>query len=134
MLGLRPTLPPFTPPDFRQLVEHCWHQEPKKRPTFEFVLDQLIALRQALGIGRTPPLQPNTLRVREAVERAGASNQVIMLWVQFIDIYCEDKDGRGRVKTPTVCCKPSQATQVWYKLYVQDKHHGLQLKCSVCNA
>lgn len=31
VLGLRPTLPPFTPADFRTLVEDCWHQDPDKR-------------------------------------------------------------------------------------------------------
>lgn len=31
VLGLRPTLPPFTPADFRALVEDCWHQDPEKR-------------------------------------------------------------------------------------------------------
>jgi hypothetical protein len=31
VLGLRPTLPPFTPADYRSLVEDCWHQDPFKR-------------------------------------------------------------------------------------------------------
>jgi hypothetical protein len=31
VLGLRPTLPPFTPPEYRSLVEDCWHGDPDKR-------------------------------------------------------------------------------------------------------
>ena len=31
VLGLRPPLPPFSPPDFRDLVEACWAHEPDKR-------------------------------------------------------------------------------------------------------
>mgnify|MGYP001811222418 CR=1 FL=1 len=31
VLGLRPKLPPFTPPDFKALIEECWAQDPEQR-------------------------------------------------------------------------------------------------------
>jgi hypothetical protein len=31
VLGLRPTLPPFTPGEFKELIEECWAQDPDKR-------------------------------------------------------------------------------------------------------
>lgn len=33
--GLRPTLPPFTPADFKALVADCWHPNPDKRWAWE---------------------------------------------------------------------------------------------------
>eukprot|EP00878_Enallax_costatus_P009888 GHUV01010325.1.p1 GENE.GHUV01010325.1~~GHUV01010325.1.p1 ORF type:complete len:322 (+),score=102.52 GHUV01010325.1:98-1063(+) len=75
VLGLRPTLPPFTPPDYRELVEQCWHQDPDKRPTFETVLAKLIAMRQALGSARTPPLQRYKLQTKVVAEKRNSSEQ-----------------------------------------------------------
>jgi hypothetical protein len=31
VLGLRPTLPPFTPAEFKELIEECWAQDPDRR-------------------------------------------------------------------------------------------------------
>ncbi|KAG2495033.1 hypothetical protein HYH03_006965 [Edaphochlamys debaryana] len=44
--GLRPELPPDTPPDFRRLAESCWHADPRRRPTFEKVLARVQGMRQ----------------------------------------------------------------------------------------
>jgi len=32
--GVRPTIPSWTPPVFKQLIEALWHQDPTQRPTF----------------------------------------------------------------------------------------------------
>ena len=34
----RPPFPAATPPLFRALVERCWHQDPKQRPSFKALL------------------------------------------------------------------------------------------------
>ncbi|KAF5833121.1 hypothetical protein DUNSADRAFT_10671 [Dunaliella salina] len=55
--GKRPAWPPVVPKGYRDLVEACWDQDPDARPTFEGILQRLIALRKELGTS-TPPLQP----------------------------------------------------------------------------
>lgn len=85
VVGLRPTLPPFTPPDFRELVEQCWHQEPDKRPGFEVVLAKLVAMRQALAIVKTPPLQRYKLQTKQVAEKGNSSDPVSL---EAADLYC----------------------------------------------
>ncbi|KAG5178908.1 putative serine/threonine protein kinase [Tribonema minus] len=47
--GLRPTLPPATPPPLAQLVRACWAADPALRPSFALVCDAAVpALRAAL--------------------------------------------------------------------------------------
>ncbi|KAG2440276.1 hypothetical protein HXX76_004388 [Chlamydomonas incerta] len=45
--GLRPVLPPHTPPDYRALAERCWQSEPRQRPTFQEILEELHRMRHA---------------------------------------------------------------------------------------
>jgi serine/threonine protein kinase len=54
--GVRPTIPANVPVAFRELMGHCWSQQPEERPTFEQILrripseitaDDTIALREA---------------------------------------------------------------------------------------
>ncbi|WIA39118.1 hypothetical protein OEZ86_005253 [Tetradesmus obliquus] len=79
VLGLRPTLPPFTPPDFKALIEECWAQDPEQRPSFDAILAKLLAIRHALGPAATPPLARYTLqhkgRVRERSKSEEAQRQ-----------------------------------------------------------
>lgn len=39
--GRRPTLPPNTPTSLRSLITSCWDADPKKRPSFSEILEQL---------------------------------------------------------------------------------------------
>eukprot|EP00775_Hariotina_reticulata_P003853 gene3853-4110_t len=71
VLGLRPTLPPFTPADYRSLTEECWHQDADKRPSFDVVLTKLLAMRQSLGQAQTQPLQRYKLQSKGTFNAAG---------------------------------------------------------------
>lgn len=42
--GLRPEIPSFVPPQFRALIERCWHSDPTKRPSFDKVTEALEAI------------------------------------------------------------------------------------------
>ncbi|KAF5833115.1 hypothetical protein DUNSADRAFT_10665 [Dunaliella salina] len=59
--GKRPAWPPVVPKGYKDLVEECWDQNPDARPTFEVILQRLLALRKELG-HPTPPLQPFSLQ------------------------------------------------------------------------
>ncbi|PNH11050.1 putative serine/threonine-protein kinase [Tetrabaena socialis] len=45
--GLRPVLPPYTPPAFRLLVESCWDASPHARPSIQEVMAALQSMRAA---------------------------------------------------------------------------------------
>jgi serine/threonine protein kinase/GTPase SAR1 family protein len=45
--GLRPTLPPDTPPAFKMLLRQCWHSDAEKRPAFAEITH---ALRRIAGL------------------------------------------------------------------------------------
>ncbi|PNH11071.1 Mitogen-activated protein kinase kinase kinase MLK4 [Tetrabaena socialis] len=47
--GLRPVLPPYTPPAFRLLVESCWDASPHARPSIKEVMAALQSMRAAHG-------------------------------------------------------------------------------------
>ncbi|PNH11049.1 putative serine/threonine-protein kinase, partial [Tetrabaena socialis] len=47
--GLRPVLPPYTPPAFRLLVESCWDANPHSRPSIQGVMAALQSMRAAQG-------------------------------------------------------------------------------------
>ncbi|KAL6760519.1 kinase-like domain-containing protein [Haematococcus lacustris] len=53
--ALRPRWPSVTPPGFRTLASQCWNHVADARPSFEAVLEELVALRVAEP-GDTPPL------------------------------------------------------------------------------
>ncbi|GFH10260.1 mitogen-activated protein kinase kinase kinase MLT, partial [Haematococcus lacustris] len=53
--ALRPLWPSVTPPGFRALASQCWNHVADSRPSFEAVLEELVALRAAEP-GDTPPL------------------------------------------------------------------------------
>ncbi|KAI8468110.1 MAG: kinase-like domain-containing protein [Monoraphidium minutum] len=74
VLGLRPPLPPFTPAEFRALVEACWAPQPEKRPTFDQLLPRLVAMRQALSL-TTPPLHRYQLRPKKPPPAAGGGGE-----------------------------------------------------------
>jgi serine/threonine protein kinase len=38
--GDRPTLPDSVIPAYRELIEHCWSQNPRDRPSFRQIIDQ----------------------------------------------------------------------------------------------
>ncbi|KAG0586936.1 hypothetical protein KC19_2G128900 [Ceratodon purpureus] len=46
--GLRPKLPDYCPPMLKDLIEKCWSQEPKERPTMGDVCSQLRHLKYLL--------------------------------------------------------------------------------------
>jgi tRNA A-37 threonylcarbamoyl transferase component Bud32 len=39
--GQRPTIPSYCPPEWEQLIEDCWQEDPDKRPTFEEIIQRL---------------------------------------------------------------------------------------------
>jgi hypothetical protein len=39
--GERPTIPSTCPRKLRKLIKKCWHQDPRKRPTFQRIVDKL---------------------------------------------------------------------------------------------
>ncbi|KAJ3339944.1 copper transport protein ctr1 [Gonapodya sp. JEL0774] len=38
--GLRPPIPEKVPAGFKSIIEHCWHQDPGKRPTFVQMIEE----------------------------------------------------------------------------------------------
>jgi serine/threonine protein kinase len=42
--GLRPTIPHSCPQEFAELISKCWQTNPKKRPNFEEIVNQLTGL------------------------------------------------------------------------------------------
>ncbi|KAG1661344.1 hypothetical protein FOA52_005906 [Chlamydomonas sp. UWO 241] len=48
MRGLRPTFPPHTPPNYKQLAQECWSGAPAQRPTFKDVLLLLNTMLDAM--------------------------------------------------------------------------------------
>eukprot|EP00455_Lapot_gusevi_P010603 TRINITY_DN14806_c0_g1_i2.p1 TRINITY_DN14806_c0_g1~~TRINITY_DN14806_c0_g1_i2.p1 ORF type:complete len:108 (+),score=23.34 TRINITY_DN14806_c0_g1_i2:114-437(+) len=39
--GLRPPIPPDTPPELAKLMQDCWHGNPYERPTFTQILERI---------------------------------------------------------------------------------------------
>ncbi|RLN52158.1 hypothetical protein BBP00_00009705 [Phytophthora kernoviae] len=46
---MRPGLPQKTPPKIAELIEHCWNQDPTKRPEFSAIMQVLPYIKQALS-------------------------------------------------------------------------------------
>lgn len=42
--GQRPEIPDNCPLPYKQLIQRCWCRDPKLRPTFEQILEQLAAM------------------------------------------------------------------------------------------
>ena len=42
--GLRPTMPPGSPPGLNQLVASCWHSNPECRPSFKDLVPALDSM------------------------------------------------------------------------------------------
>jgi serine/threonine protein kinase len=47
--GMRPTMPRVSPPEYATLINDCWHQDPEKRPTFDYIVDRLQAFLNNLS-------------------------------------------------------------------------------------
>ncbi|CAN4078660.1 unnamed protein product [Withania somnifera] len=47
--GLRPTIPKSSHPEFAELLEKCWQQDPTQRPDFSEILDILKQLTREVG-------------------------------------------------------------------------------------
>lgn len=45
---MRPALPRHTPLKIGELVEHCWHQDPSRRPDFSAILEALPLVKSSL--------------------------------------------------------------------------------------
>ncbi|GLE08823.1 hypothetical protein PINS_up020247 [Pythium insidiosum] len=45
---MRPALPRHTPLKIGELVEHCWHQDPNRRPDFSAILEALPLVKLSL--------------------------------------------------------------------------------------
>jgi hypothetical protein len=45
---MRPALPRHTPLKIGELVEHCWHQDPLRRPSFADILEALPLVKLSL--------------------------------------------------------------------------------------
>lgn len=48
----RPTLPAWTPPALAGLIKLSWDADPKRRPVFPKIIEQLQALKRSLILGR----------------------------------------------------------------------------------
>lgn len=46
---MRPALPRQTPPKIVELIEHCWNQDPTRRPDFSSILKVLPFVKQSLS-------------------------------------------------------------------------------------
>lgn len=45
---MRPALPRHTPQKIGELVEHCWHHDPARRPNFSAILEALPLVQKSL--------------------------------------------------------------------------------------
>lgn len=76
----RPALPPTTPPAIEKLTRLCWDADPKKRPVFAKVIDQLQGIKRGLimntGIGAAerehPPARAETRPTQSRAAAMGA--------------------------------------------------------------
>ncbi|KAK5576661.1 hypothetical protein RB653_007805 [Dictyostelium firmibasis] len=50
MKGLRPTIPPECPTDMKQLITDCWNGDPKKRPSFNSILERLTLMQKTFNL------------------------------------------------------------------------------------
>lgn len=46
--GLRPTIPPDTPPEMGEVIQTCWQADPSKRPTSDSVYKSLLSIAKKL--------------------------------------------------------------------------------------
>ena len=69
----RPTLPPSTPPPLEKLIKCCWDAEPKKRPPFSRIIDQLRAIDLRADRAGSPD---RSGRLRRQIEKGAASSRV----------------------------------------------------------
>ncbi|KXZ51145.1 hypothetical protein GPECTOR_13g632 [Gonium pectorale] len=53
--GSRPPLPPWLPPAYAAIVQACWAQAPRDRPSFAAIVEQLEALAASTAAAATPP-------------------------------------------------------------------------------
>eukprot|EP01094_Clydonella_sp_ATCC50884_P010612 TRINITY_DN2033_c1_g1_i1.p1 TRINITY_DN2033_c1_g1~~TRINITY_DN2033_c1_g1_i1.p1 ORF type:complete len:2147 (+),score=597.65 TRINITY_DN2033_c1_g1_i1:403-6441(+) len=47
--GVRPPLPPYTPPELGKLIVECWDGDPAKRPDFKYVLAKLVEFSRSIA-------------------------------------------------------------------------------------
>jgi hypothetical protein len=45
---MRPALPRQTPVKIGELIEHCWHHDPARRPDFGSILEALPLVKKSL--------------------------------------------------------------------------------------
>lgn len=45
---LRPPIPERCDPEWRKLMEQCWHADPESRPSFTVITDRLRSMSAAL--------------------------------------------------------------------------------------
>jgi hypothetical protein len=45
---MRPALPRQTPQKIGELIEHCWHHDPARRPEFSAILEALPLVKLSL--------------------------------------------------------------------------------------
>jgi len=50
LAGERPALPSDTPPEFKTVIEQCWHSNPSVRPTFSQTVTTLLQLAKSRSI------------------------------------------------------------------------------------
>ncbi|EFA81294.1 WD40 repeat-containing protein [Heterostelium album PN500] len=48
--GLRPTIPVECPESYQSLIKECWHEDPKKRPSFEEIIVKLKHMQQTFPL------------------------------------------------------------------------------------
>ena len=53
--GLRPPVPPDTPPAVADLMQRCWAADPVMRPPFTRICEELAAIRAALEAAGVVP-------------------------------------------------------------------------------
>ena len=69
----RPTLPPSAPPPLEKLIKACWDTDPKRRPPFSRIIDQLRAIeRTTCGVSKSVDRARGTADLRERSHDGGA--------------------------------------------------------------
>eukprot|EP01133_Synstelium_polycarpum_P008373 gene8373-9840_t len=48
--GLRPTIPAECPEEFASLIRECWQDDPKKRPSFEEVINKITSMQSSFDL------------------------------------------------------------------------------------
>ena len=107
---LRPAFPVNTPVDFKLLAEKCWHPDPKQRPTFDVVLEELRQMREQID-GGTLPLRKIDF-VANPASSSVVSEEPVLAVAQFAPRPQKDNEGSDSIIANTVAAGYRVSKQV----------------------